>query len=370
MKAILKNILFVSLPTFIFMFMGLEVYTRIFKPHVDLKKITGGIPTPNPMSLWAQNDAFSAYTAIPGKYSENKTVNSKGFISTPEVDLKKGENTIRIIFLGESSTAGTGHNLADTNTWPWKVVEKLKAETGLKIDFINAALGGYSSFESYGKLWSRLRFFLPDIVIVYHGWNDMYYFNDKAENPLLWKGKFDISKPTNYSLIKGHWIDQYISWSNFFSILRYKFADTSSNEGEISLKTDTLHLADTFNRKGVEIFRQNIKLIRDFCLNNNIQCFVGKQGTLIGSSISEEDKKKCMYKFHGFNHDAHLDAFKCIYKVIDDEIPSGNIIDVTSLSGISENFYDHIHPTELGTDRISDIVKDSLISNYFRPRSR
>ena len=80
--------------------------------------------------------------------------------------------------LGESSTAGTGHNLPDAETWPCRTAELLKAQfAGRDIEFINAAAGGYTTFESDGRLWSRLRFFRPDIVVVYHGWNDMYYFN-------------------------------------------------------------------------------------------------------------------------------------------------------------------------------------------------
>ena len=65
-----------------------------------------------------------------------------------------------------NTTAGTGKNLPDEQTWPWKVVEAVrKAVPHKKVTLINAALGGYSSLESYGRFWSRIRFFAPEFAI-------------------------------------------------------------------------------------------------------------------------------------------------------------------------------------------------------------
>ena len=56
------------------------------------------------------------------------------------------------------------------------------------IEFINAALAGYTSFESYGRLWSRLRFYSPDLIIINHGWNEMYYFTEnQVEDISKWR---------------------------------------------------------------------------------------------------------------------------------------------------------------------------------------
>ena len=57
----------------------------------------------------------------------------------------------------------------------------LRERTDRDIDFINGALSGYTTFESYGRLWSRLRFFQPDVIVLYHGWNDMYYMTGTRE---------------------------------------------------------------------------------------------------------------------------------------------------------------------------------------------
>jgi hypothetical protein len=206
-------------------------------PHTDLDELTGRNQTINPMSEWAINDPYCAYSPKVGQYGENKTVNTAGFISTPELVLQKDTNTIRILFLGESSTAGTGTNLPDTVTWPWRTIEKLKLlllPTNKKIEFIYGALGGYCSFESYGRLWRRIRFFEPDAIVVNHGWNDLYYFNmlDTIQN---YKRGFSVNKLTTLPLIKPYWIDPYCAWSQILTRIRFKIiGGMNPSDGEIN----------------------------------------------------------------------------------------------------------------------------------------
>lgn len=157
-----------------FTLIALEVYVRTFRPMIDLNHVTGRTTGPNPNAEWAFLDAFSAYRGKPGIYkgNEGRTINRHGFISTPDISVFKPPGTLRIVFLGGSSTAGTKLR-KDQETWPWKTVEMIRDKTRGKVDFINGALGGYTSFESYGRLWSRIRHFSPDIIVVYHGWNEM-----------------------------------------------------------------------------------------------------------------------------------------------------------------------------------------------------
>lgn len=365
-KSNLRNILLITIPTLAILFLILELALRLFFPTVNILERTGQKPAVNPMSEWAMNDPYAAYAAKPGSYADGKTVNAHGFISTPEIELSKEENITRIVFLGGSSTAGTGTNLRDEGTWPWKTVDKLKASTDRKIDFINAALGGYSTFESYGRLWSRLRFFKPDIVVVNHGWNEMYYFNEKAEDPMEWRKEFDLARKDKLEKAPPLGIDKYIGWSQLLIRIRLVLARRVTNKGELTANGDSKNLLKTnFNEKGLKIFRQNLNLIKSFCSDYGIQLYVCKQPTLISPTTDEQYKLKCRYEYHGFDHDAHLEAFNAVYKIIDEEIPKNSIIDLTDLSGIGKYFYDHIHPTEFGADEISDRVKVHIANDFF-----
>lgn len=344
-------------------FMAAEAYIRFTRSYTDLWVVTGREVGKNPMEKWALVDAFSAYKGRSGNYhgKNRKTVNKHGFISTPKISIKKAENTLRIVFVGGSSTAGTGRDLADEDTWPWRVAEILRRDLKeKKIEFINAALGGYTTFESFGRLWSRIRFFSPDIIVVYHGWNEMYYFN-KGDEIISWRtlpdGSWGFHRTPKLAIYEPYWIDYLLRCSQLLT--RFRLSISTQLNGEIGVSKK---LKDNYDKRGLEVFRTNLRLIKEAASIFDAKLFVAKQATLIVPNLAEDDRNRCRYNYHGFNHDAHIDAFNQIYRIIDEEIEGEDIIDVTQLSGVSEYFYDHIHPTELGSKEIARIVAKSLQS--------
>ena len=235
-----------------------------------------------------------------------------------------------------------------------------------KIEFINAALGGYSSFESYGRLWSRVRFYSPDIIVVCHGWNEMYYFN-RVDDIISWRtcknrswGFYDLPKTIVY---EPYWFDHLIKYSQLLTKVRFKFTPPVNAETGQALK-----LKKSYDKRGLDIFRSNLKLIKAAAEIMNAELYVLKQATLTSPQLPEEERKRCCYHFHGFDHDAHIDAFNRIYQVIDEEISAENIIDTTSLSGVPANFFDHIHPTPTGSREIAKIVAEKLRKRLTDPQ--
>ena len=343
-----------------------EIYVRVTTRHEDLWALTGRSVARRPIADWAFLDAYSAWRGKPGVYRDGavtKTVNSDGFISTPEVAQVKPPHTIRIAFLGESSTAGTGTLLPDSITWPWQAAENLRRRPGRtdRIEFLNAALGGYSTFESMGRLWSRIRFYSPDIVVVYHGWNDMYYFNavDRIRNwHTLPDGSWGLEASVPVTVFEPRWYDWLARRSQLLTKVRLRFSPSVNGEARAGEFKKTL--SDHYDQRGLEIFRTNLRLIRTTAQTLGIELFVGKQATLIVPDLPEKERARCRYDFHGFDHAAHVDAFQRIYQIIDQEIPRDHVIDVTPLSGIPENFHDHIHPTDLGAARTAAIMADAL----------
>ena len=254
----------------------------------------------------------------------------------------------------------------------------MRATTGLEIDFINGALGGYSTYESYGRLWSRLRIFKPDIVIINHGWNDLYYFDDKyIDDPFLWKDGFYIKQFTKSAIIPAHTIDPYISWSQLLSTLRYLSAKNNISIGELgpieklnkkrTTATDAKSNSNKFGYRaeGLNIFRKNIELFNALSQLNNFDLFVCKQPTLFTATTNEKDRKRCKFDLHAFGHDAHVHAFQNMYGIIDSVVSTSNSISTETISGISEYFYDHVHLTEEGTSALSELVSNKLLDNFF-----
>jgi lysophospholipase L1-like esterase len=367
-----------------------EIVVRFTGPHLDLWAMTGRTPGVSPMAEWASLDAFCAYRAKPGTYPAGKdvkkTVNQQGFTSTPEISFEKEPGELRVVFLGESSTAGTGKNLSDDQTWPWKVAQIVQQRLpDRKVTFINGALGGYTSFESFGRLWSRLRFYQPDIVVINHGWNEMYYFSnaDEAKN---WRVRPDGSwgfDAANVKVFEPMWLDHIIRYSQLLTRVRSSLASGDKGEvGGAQQKAESTTRAskkrknsrgkaagDEFDYRALDVWRTNLRLFRDSAKSLHATIFVCKQPTLIVADLSASQQKRCRYELHGFGHLAHVKAYQAIYSVIDKEIPSQQIIDLTSLSGKPQLFYDHVHPTEKGTTEIAALVAEPIIKQLSQVRT-
>ena len=347
-------------------FVAVEVWIRQVKMPSDLDFYTGRENRASE-SDYAFTDAFSAYAPMPStELIAGKTVNAHGFMGTPELEREKPEGVVRIAFLGGSSTAGMGIDLRDTQTWPWKVAETLGAlDLGdASVDFLNASLGGYTTFESLGRLWSRVRFFDPDVVVLYHGWNELYYFTPRrVESIHRWRmlrdGDWTLQRTDNPHARFEPWaIDPFIGWSQLLVKLRLRLG--RQRTGEQSAEAPVKALATDYDPRAPEIFRDNLRLIRSTCESLGMELFVVKQATLLAADNSDADRARCQVAYHGFDAEAHLRAYAALHQVVDEEIASERIIDGSVLDGRSDLFHDHVHPTSAGTTALAELVSGPL----------
>lgn len=343
--------------------LGLEIYVRATRPHLDLWALTGRSIGPSVLREWAFVDAFSAYRPKPGILAGEKSVNSHGMISTPELAVQKPAGVLRVLFLGGSATAGTGHTLPDALTWPWQTVELLRQRfPDRAIELMNGAVSGYSSFESYGRLWSRLRFFAPDIIVLSHGWNEMYYFDD-ADKALAWRtlpnGDWTFERVAEpYIVYQPLAVDWLIRPSQLLTYARVALSPRI--EGEIGAAKP---LASGYDTRALDIWRFNLRLFAQAAQALDAELFVVKQPTLIVPDLPAELRQRARYEFHGFDHDTHVQAYADLYRVIDEAIPPDRVIDLTHLSGNPDLFFDHVHPTELGAAAIAEATA-GVVANF------
>jgi lysophospholipase L1-like esterase len=108
----------------------------------------------------------------PGTTRGGISINSMGFRG-PEIAVPKPSGTIRLAFLGASTTycaEVTGNDVV----WPHLVVESLGARfTQVAFDYVNGSVPGYTTTESLKNLESRIAKLDADIVVIYHATNDL-----------------------------------------------------------------------------------------------------------------------------------------------------------------------------------------------------
>jgi lysophospholipase L1-like esterase len=107
-----------------------------------------------------------------GWNSKKVWINSRIFRS-PELTMPKPAGTIRVAFVG-SSTTFCAEVSGNDATWPHLVWNKLR-ETwpGIRFDYVNAGVIGFTTETSWKNVRLRVKPLQPDVIVIYEGINDL-----------------------------------------------------------------------------------------------------------------------------------------------------------------------------------------------------
>lgn len=109
---------------------------------------------------------------IPDSRFGRVTINHQGFRG-PEITLPKPVGTIRIAFLGASTTY-CAEVSSDERTWPHLVTQMLKDSfPGVPFDYVNAGVPGYGIDSILRNFDRRVLPLQPDVVVIYEATNDL-----------------------------------------------------------------------------------------------------------------------------------------------------------------------------------------------------
>lgn len=123
--------------------------TPLYTPH----RYLGYIPTPR---------------IIKGKNRHNQL----GFRG-PEIQQPKPDSCYRIVCLGGSTTYTV--DVEDyQHSYPFLLEKALHAKGYKQVEVINSGAGGWSSWESLINLSLRIQYLAPDLLVIYHGINDVH----------------------------------------------------------------------------------------------------------------------------------------------------------------------------------------------------
>lgn len=110
----------------------------------------------------------------PGSSTGNISINSLGFRG-PEIPLEKPDHTIRLAFIGASTTF-CAEASSNQMTWPDLVVQRLRHDyPETHFDYVNGGVAGYKTSESLINLRRRIRPLSPDVIVIYHATNDLAF---------------------------------------------------------------------------------------------------------------------------------------------------------------------------------------------------
>lgn len=109
---------------------------------------------------------------IPDAATRTISINSLGFRGPP-LTQKKPAGTLRIAFVG-ASTMFCAEVSGNDMTWPHLVTAAVQKEyPEVSVDYINAAVPGYTVKTSLLNFQRRVAPLHPDVTIIYHATNDL-----------------------------------------------------------------------------------------------------------------------------------------------------------------------------------------------------
>lgn len=151
------------------------------------------------------------------------SVNSRGFRGD-EFDVPKPAGTYRIFSLGGSTTFGYFPSItANEFTYPGQLQTLLnqhKPDPQVnRYEVINAGVPGYSVRTSLMNFASRILYYQPDMIVIYHNTNDLARYGDERE--LLYPLDKMADRRSNLTLIA----QGLFGWSYFLTELEYSISE-------------------------------------------------------------------------------------------------------------------------------------------------
>jgi lysophospholipase L1-like esterase len=210
MKKFFKYSILITLLAFTTLIL-IEIVFRllIFRPESDMQRIYETIINPKiKMPYSAQPYLNYINTPYLKDKDDNLEVNSMGIRYPREIDLKKTEGTLRILFLGGSSTFGDVDT--DYDAFPAMVEKRLKSSflpqqhKYKEIECLNGGVHGLTSAEILNHFQFKYQYLEPDLVVLHTGVNDAFTYA-KIHNATyqpdyhnIRRVFYDVNLPTNF----------------------------------------------------------------------------------------------------------------------------------------------------------------------------
>lgn len=302
-------------------------------------------------------------TDVPHKYLTHK-INyhlTQGYHGT-EFPFEKPAGEVRIVILGGSFIFGDHHATywkeieAEYNrNWILRTERKMHA-TGLEhVRLINAGIPGHASFDSFGRLYSEIHLFNPDIVVFCQGWNDIKYFSTiSPENSLLRQ----INPGTRKSRED---VYDFLEYSQIY--LKIKRIFQFKNVGVEGMKSEGQGVAhiSPYAKKQFEL---NLNLFVHACKLIGAQPVLLTQPRLVSESNTSAEREKIEYDFQKLDHDGICEA----YNFIDSVVMAYALKDSTVIShdfarpfvGVDSLYADHLHLNAVGSEVLSSYLATYL----------
>jgi lysophospholipase L1-like esterase len=284
------------------------------------------------------------------------TVNRAGYRG-PEFETPKPPGVFRIVALGGSSTFS--YQTDDDQIWTRRLEEKLRARFGDSIEVVNAGVPGYSAFESKINYVYRIRDLGPDVVLVYHAWNDMKFFR-RIEEGEEFRGPPFHPRPIRDFLRRFQLV-----WRARSLFYLPEDGLPPREEGWLEVGSAKAAVipgggrAHRWERANYE----DLALLADS--DGVLPVFVSQAGLLTEGNLDDPEVRRRVYtEYQGLDYPEILRQWKAIAAIQREaaERHGGLFVDAyAAVPHTTGNFRDHVHLTPAGNEAVAEAIFTGLV---------
>jgi len=271
----------------------------------------------------------------------------------PQVAAVRGAGTYRIFCLGGSTTLGVG--------LPWQQAYPARLEALLRerypaanVEVVNAGCTWHTSQHSLFKYLTRVAAYRPDMVIVYHAFNDLF----QATSWKLGNGPFRSDYGHFFGALGNRVkpVDRFNRRLAEFLVPRHWYTDLRH-----TLPPPVPQPVDL--RAPLPSFRRNLQRLAQVCQADGVRVVIANQPFLYRDNMTQEEEAVLFYPYYYGGSDARptvaeqRQAMVVLNRTVED-VARTNGLPFVDLEGAIpkrlEFMYDDVHYTALGAQRVAE----------------
>ena len=291
---------------------------------------------------------------VPDARTRTISINSLGFRGPP-LAQPKPDLTLRIAFVGASTTFCA--EVSDNNmTWPHLVTEAIQDQyPGINVDYVNAAVPGYTLKSSLINFRRRVAPLRPDVTIIYHATNDLSW---ETRSLAKEQGVYEKHGEKNNS-----WLAEHSQlWNLVEKNLRITEVKNDALKARERLKFSPSQLGEDFRKYLTQLVTEakevsELVALATFSIQIRPQQTTEQQLTAAGSAL---------YYMPFMDPPGLIDAFQRYNHIIAEVAAETGAVFIRGemlIPGDGEHFNDSVHFKNAGSRIMADRVSKALLKS-------
>ncbi|UCE51433.1 MAG: SGNH/GDSL hydrolase family protein [Desulfobacterales bacterium] len=313
---------------------------------------------------------FKPKVVFTGSHPQQKSkaiiyVDQHGFLTDGNIlSCEKSADEIRIAFIGASTTATI--NLSFKENWPGYLGRLLENELpDKKVTIINAAVPGFNTAHSIANLALRVIPFEPDIVIIYHLYNNLTAIKKnetfKPDYSHIHRKPFGFYQQPNV-------VVRWLNHSMIFVRLRNRLREIKKEKLKIEKRKEILQQADRLAEipdQAIKTFEQHLRSLVSIAEAGGAKVILSSFATLHNPKLDYSNKdvipqlsklqKEEIFKVLNFTPGLTLEAifegidrYNEVIKKIAVEKKTGWVDNAAMIPNKDRYFVDRVHFSRAG----------------------